>query len=363
MSIKDDTLDRLFTAVAKSLHGEPPFFIWPAPYSTPAECEFYLADEFLQSFYNDIAQLNQQGYSLENIARKFKFPSRIAQTLWPFGHTVDVNEEFKQKLIELSYTIIKLLSYYREDPYNSDGKNIIWSSNQIKSFYSNNIMHEKGSDFFDKSKLLISRVEGTLWMYSELLYFSIHEICKEFHGPYQMSDGRIVLVREYYDLKPGFWEFTKDFPCESVRVFEIYQKGTDISLDFFGRLTSTQSTIHNLEGFSLSIDQEPIIDYSEIKKILNDIVQISSLGSEQLQRLSRLEIMNKFIQSYYYLLKPLKDELGKSWEPPESIMKDVENDRKKEFIEQTYEKFREISQLHPNETIKIVSAIFDPRKR
>ena len=363
ISTENKKLDSLFQSVARSLHGEPPFFIWPAPYSTPAECEFYLADEFLNSFYTDIVQLQRGGNDLKSIAEMLKKPSKIAQTIWPFGHVVNVNEKFRKKLIELASTIVDLLSFYRKAPFNSGGKNIIWSQNEVRKFLSDNKIIESTDDAFKKSKMLISRLEGTLWLYSELLYFSIHEVCKEFHGPYILPDGKFVLIREYYDLKPEFWAFTKDMPYQNILMFEIYREDTDIIFDFFGKLRSEKPIIHNLEGFSVLVDQKPITTYKDIKRIYESIVRISNIGAKYAGDLSRLQIMGKFVDSYYYILKPLKDVLIKDWKPPKTILDDIKNERKKELIKQTYARFKEMSKLSPSETVNILSKVFDPRYR
>lgn len=362
-STENKRLDNLFLSVAQSLLGEPPFFIWPAPYSTPAECEFYLADDFLNSLYADITQLRQKGHDLKSIAKMLKKPSKIAQTLWPFGHVVNVDEKFREELIELALTIVDSLSFYRKDPFNRDGKNTIWSQDEVHNFLSNNKIIDVNDSLFKKHRMLISRLEGTLWLYSELLYFSIHEVCKEFHGLYPLPDGKLVLVKEYYDLKPEFWTFTKDIPYENILIFEIYRKNTDITFDFFGRSRSKQPVVHNLEGFTILVDQKPMLAYRDIKDIYESTAKVSNRGAEQVRNLSRRQIMNKFVDSYYYILKPLKDALGKNWEPPETILDDIKNERKREVVEGLYAHFKEMSKLPVSETINILSKIFDPRYR
>lgn len=356
-------LDSLFLSVAKSLQGEPPFFIWPSPFSTPAECEFYLSDDFLNGLYTDITQLKQKGYDLKNLATMLKNPSRIAQTLWPFGHVVNVDEKFKEKLIELALTIVDLISFYRRDPFNQDGRNVIWSQNEVNEFMSKSKdkIIDNRVDSFGNYKTLLSKLEGALWLYSELLYFSIHEVCKEFHGPYTLPDGKLALVREYYDLKPKFWAFTKDMPYQNIKVFEIYSGDTAIMFDFFGRLRSEKSIIHNLEGFFMFVDQKPILTYEDIKDVYKSVVEISNSGAEYVRDLSRLQIMSKFVESYYWILKPLKDALKTDWNPTRSIFDDIRNERRKEIIEQTYARFQEMSKLSPIETINIISKVFDPR--
>jgi len=360
-SIENEKLNSLFLSVAQSLMGEPPFFIWPAPYSTPAECEFYLADYFLSSLYADIAQLQQKGHNLKSIAKMLKNPSRIAQTLWPFGHVVKVDDRFKGELIELASTIVDLLSFYRKDPFNQDGKNIIWSHSEVRDFLSNNEIADSKDKMFEKHRMLISRLEGTLWLYSELLYFSIHEVCKEFHGPYSLPDGRSVLVREYYDLKPEFWAFTEELPYQNMLIFEIYRKKIDATFDFFGRLRSKQPLIHHLDGFAVLVDQKPMVAYGDIEYTYESTAKTSKRGAEHIRSLSRLQIMNRFVDSYYYMLKPIKDTLGENWKPPEVILDDIKNERKKDVVEQLYASFEKMAKLSPNETINIVSKIFDPR--
>lgn len=360
-SIENKKLDTLFLSVAQSLGGESPLYIWPAPYSTPAECEFYLSNEFLKSFYSDTIQLQEKGYKLKDIAEILKNPSKITQTLWPFGHVVNVDEQFKKELINLASIIVELLSYYREDPFNQNGKNTIWSQNQVSDFITSNKMINVNDNLFEKYRMLISRLEGTLWLYSELLYFSIHEVCKEFHGPYSLQDKRLVLVREYYNLKPEFWNFTKNISYNNILSFEIYKPNTDITIDFFGRLRSNQPIIRNLDSFSIFVDGNPMIDYEDINRIYTNTVEITNNGVKVVSDLSRLQIMQKLVESYYYILKPLKDKLNNKWEPPEIIMDDIKNERKKEVVEHLYANFKELANIPPSEIISIISKIFDPR--
>lgn len=360
---KDDKLDALFLSVAESIHGEPPMFIWPAPHSTPAECEFYLGDDFLASFYDDIAQLRQKGYRLEAVAEMLQKPSRIAQTIWPFGHVVSVDDEFRKQLIELASTIVDLISCFRIDPFNRSGKNIIWSKDKLGQFLPDNPVIGGDDPVFAQFKPVIAKLEGTLWLYSELLYFSIHEACKEFHGPYALPNGKLALVREYYDLRPSFWLFTDEMPFRNILVFEVYSQNTDIMFDFFGRLRSKQTLIHDLEGFSILVDGSSVSTLKELTQIYEAMLQISHKGARHAGSLSRVEVMNKFIEAYYYILKPLKDTLGKNWAPPKKILDDVENACKEELIQKTYGKFREMSKLQPSEQLQILSKSFDPRFR
>jgi len=362
ISIKNEKLDKLFLSIGKSLCGEPPFYIWPAPYSSPAECEFYLADYFLRDFYASFVKLEQKGYNVENIARMLKNPSRIAQLLWPFGHVVNVDGKFKKQLTELASLIIDFISFYKKDPFNQNGRNIIWSSRDISNYLSNEII-ESSNDLFESYKAILSRLEGTLWLYSELLFFSIHEICKEFHGPYPLEDGRLILVREYYDLKPEFWPFAADLPYQKLLIFEIYRKNTKITFDFFGRFRTIKPLIQELDSFSLMIDDKTTLAYGDVKSVWESVSKTAVSGAKFAQKLSKMEIMEKFAYSYYYILKPLKDALNEEWQPSRMIFDDMKHERRKTIIENFYSNFRKMKDLPPDKMVEIISKVFDPRLR
>lgn len=362
-SIRDKKLDGLFHSIGKSLYGEPPFYIWPAPLSTPAECEFYLADDFLHDFYTDLIELKQKSYSVAKTAKLLKNPSRIAQTLWPFGHVVNVDQRSKTELIELASFIVDLLSSYRKDPFNRNGKNIVWSQSDIDEYLTKHKVIDSNNSQFKTYRNLISRLKGILWLYSELLFFSIHEICKEFHGPYSSEDAMPILIREYYDLRPEFWPFAHRMPYQNLLIFETYKKDTEIEFDFFGRLRVRNLTPEDLASFSLIVDDTPILAYESIQNICNCISQIAIEGAKYAQNLSRQQVMKKFVYSYYYILKPIKNVLGKNWEPPERIFKDIKHERKKHIVNAFYNRFKATSDLPHDKMAEVISKIFDPRQK
>jgi len=361
MCTKRSDLDSLFLAIARALHGEPPFFIWPAPLSTPAECEFYLADHYLSQLRDDISLLEKQGWEIANIAALFKHPSRLAQVLWLFGHVTSADKGFRDKLVELACTILDLLSCMRKEPLNASGKNLLWAQDEARNFLTTCDVVNSRCNAWDQQKQILARVEGTLWVYSELLYFSIHEVCKEFHGPYELESGEQILVRHYYDLKPKFWDFTEALPYETCTVVDIYEGDARICFDFFGRLSSTESLVGKLSGFAMMVGKHDCSDWECMKSVQESTAEVATRGALKLRALTRVDVMQKFMEAYNQIRIPLAEAAGREAEVPEDAMEDMIHDRKRSIVEEAYSSFHGLAQLSKSEVEAVLARVFDPR--
>ena len=364
---KNIVVDKLAHTIAVSLagvggiKGDTGLYTWPSPVFLPVEGEIYLASYFLPTLYRDIKDLEKKGFSKGKIAKLLKAPSRIAQTTWPICN-IGLTDLKKDEGIDLAFKIIQLISEFREDPFCEDLRNIIWSNEEVKHMISKtNMIDLNKVDNPDEYKEKINKLNGIAWLFCEMLYTSIHGAGHEFHGPYNLGDNRILVVKEYYDLKPDFWLFTSKLPFNKITMLGIY-KDADVTFDFFNRTRSTKPLGASLQEFSITVkDQIKPLNIDEIQGITNDLERVSRDGLIEIRNLNKKELMKKFFQSYYFIIKPLREELKRDWWPPNALYDDLETEKRKEIVEAVFTDFKELESKSMEEFLQIISTIFNPR--
>ena len=366
---KNKVVDKLAHTIAVSLagvggiKGDTGLYTWPSPVFLPVEGEIYLTSYFLPALYKDIKDLEKKGYSTGRIAKLLKAPSRIAQTTWPLCN-ISLTDLTMDEGVDLAFKIVQLISEFREDPFCEDLRNIIWSNGEVEDMVSKtNMIDLTKVDNPNSYREKINRLNGIAWIFCEMLYTSIHGAGHEFHGPYELGDNRILVVKEYYGLKPDFWPFTSKLPFNKITMLGIY-KDADVTFDFFNRTRSTKPLGMSLQEFSITINDriEPL-NIDDIQGITNDLERVSRDGLIEIRNLNKKELMKKFFQSYYFIIKPLREELKQDWWPPNALYEDLENEKRKEIVEAVFTDFKGLESKSMEEFVQIISTIFNPRLR
>jgi len=364
---KEELVDKLAYTVAESLagvggvKGDTGLYTWPSPIFAPAEGEIYLASYFLPTLYQDLVTLEEKGYSVKRIAELLKGPSRIAQLTWPI-FAIDLTDLTKDERIDLAYKIVRLISEYREDPFCADHRNILWSTERVsRTLEKTSFITLDELDKPDEYRKEIGKLSGVGWLLCEMLYTSIHGAGHEFHGPYKLGDARTLVVKTYYDLAPEFWPFVQGLPFNEITILGIY-RAVDVVFDFFNRTRSTRPLTPHLEQVSIEVDgQATDSALGDIQEVSRQVEQVLRKGVSEIQKLSKKELMGKFFESYYFTIKPLREELGQDWRPPRSLYEDLANDRREEVVNETLASFKGLEEMSIEEFIKVISDVFNPR--
>lgn len=363
---ENEIIEKLSSTVANCLAEvgkEAGYTVWPAPFFNPFEAEMYLASYFYERLDEDLHELEKK-LKIEDIAKLFKNPSRIAQMIWPlpFISTSKLNKEERASLV---HKIIDLISCFRKDPFCEDGKNIIWPKHKIdktlKEIKIINLETVKEADDYRKE---IGKLCGSLFMYTELLYFACHAVGHEFHGPYEIEGGNQLIIREFYDLKETFWPFTSKFPFDEVLIFAIYPKEINVKFDFFNRVRSSEPLSPLLRQFSIKVrcrdKTEEMNQLDQILKLNEKLMEVQREGIGLISRLDRKSLMKEYAKMYFFILKPSRELLGKDWEPPKELCEDIERESKKEMWENVSRVFQRIGKLSLEDFKKEVMKMYDP---
>lgn len=365
----NNLLDKFTQVMADTLlevGKEPGWYLWPMPIFHPAEGNFYLCapdNSFLVQLYSLIEELRNRGLKDKDIALLFKKPSRIAALTFLFDG-IRWSKLTKEKRVKLAIDLLSFIAFFRkDDPFCEGSKNILWENKEVRANLEKvNLLHLSEFSEADAKRMrrLIGEINASLFILCEYLYFNHHFIGHEFHGPYKLEDNSLLVIREYYDLKNEVWGFSKELPTDSVVSFEIYKKDTDIKFDFFNRIRSTSPLPQKLISFRIKtgglFGKE--LDEKEMKDLSLSIQRVNENACKVVTKLTKGQLLERYVETKYFVLKPLAEKLGKDWRPSTEIYQFIKEVSPPEDVKEI---FKRIAELSIDEQKKIIRTVFDPR--
>ena len=344
---------------AKSKKEAAALTLWPIP--TPQGMLFW-GEEWSKKLNRILHLIEKRKVEDREIKRSLKFPSKIVPFLWRCGDTVKNSSLTKEEKLFIVKKLFEILALFRkENLFCKNGKNIIWDKKELED-------NKRGLYFFSvrdrKSKKIISNFEAALYLYTELLYWAQHPFGHCFHGLYPDEKGGL-LVREYFDLKPKVWNFSKNLNFSQVEIFEVYKRGTKIKLDFFERGIRTIVPFkQNLKSFALKVDAKPIKKLDEVSKFYDNLKNVIRKGSNFIQSLNEQQLIEKHSAYWFFVLKPLCDLVGEDWRPPQQVLNNIykKYDKIRDVWQNVVKKdFEKTADLPLEQQKNILKEMFDPR--
>jgi len=322
---------------------------WPMPIlKSTVEASIFSEPVLAKFFYNRVSTLLEKGYSFEKISLLFPYASPLARLMmifrsrkiWPM--TADEKIEVANWLAEILYY------HYKKDHFVVSGENILWDSETVNklSFLKKDVVRPA----------LVAKLDGKLWMYTEMLFSRWHNLGHEFHGSYDIKNKKEkLLVKEWHDLKGLGWNIFKNFPYKKIVCYEFY-KNNDVSLDLHNRLFSKRPIIQSVTRCVIKADDK-ILNNSEVNDLLKKMDDFLLAGAKYLSGMNKkeLKITNAYME--FYAIKPLADELGENWQPPQELLMKIEEEK----LGQKEVKLLEILQRHYKKMDrKTIKMEFDP---
>lgn len=330
---------------------------WPMPIVESTFDLSIYADQFLaEAFLKGIEILKRKGFTEKRIAELFHYPSTLARLTMIF-RTKDHLGLNQKKQIELASKVAQYLSYLKpEDPFSVRGYNILLSPKQLaKKIKTCSFIDLKKESSRGEYRQLLSQIDGKLWLYTELIYSRWHNLGHEFHGPYK-SGKENLIIKEWHDLKPNFWSFTKRFPYQKITIFEVY-KNVRVKIDMHNRMETNKPLSLYITKFCVKInDKKMVYNIRELKRISSNIDSALKIGTKYISKLKRNDFIVKNAEMEFYAIKPLLKAIGRSSFPPEECYKKIRNEFLT-FEERNYLNFLKKFYGHP----RIQRKIDDPR--
>lgn len=322
--INHKLIDKFAEEMAKGLVNrskEPAVDIWPQPIFNPLIGNYYAHRYVISDLYNIFDELiRKRKFEISQIANIFRYPSRTAHLMYLLMEDSSDEEESEVR----SYVCSRLLEVIdilrNKNPFCADGLNIVWNDNEIQEILKKyHVTKLDDTPQAPLTKNLISKLIIGFSGYCEFLYFANLAFGREFHGPYVTRYGKLV-IREFFDLQPDFWNFADKFLWKKILFVTIYPENINIGFDFAGRLKSDKVLGPNLKHVSIVIDGKEIpIENSELSNLLRQTTDFLKKITQEVKDLNKVELMRKWIEAYFWILKPFKDILNRDWHPPEEI--------------------------------------------
>lgn len=307
--------------IVSGAKGMPPQ--WPF---SIIETNWYHAQFLPKEIFTIIKALEKKDFDNQEIAKLLWGPSAVTHWLYIAEHGLGAPEMRRfegltvRQAVEFLEKTIDLFSLQRRgNPFCRNWKNLIWSKERVEQ------AREKAK-FIDvstgsKATRFLSNINTILWQYCILIQVGHRNYSQEFHGPYLLEDGRVLFVRDYFNLRPTeVWKFTSVLPFNKLRILEVYKKGTKIRVDLFNHFEITPSPIKSLQRFSVQVDDAKYLESAkEVRNLFKSCNGVIEKGNEFVRNFDKKDWVKKIIEMRYLWLKPTKEILGQDWKPPSEV--------------------------------------------
>ena len=204
--------------------------------------------------------------------------------------------------------------------FRGDGTRQAWDTNDVKPYDATIIdsLLAGVRDVDDQQRAAIKKLNATLISYLFLLYFDTRVGAGD-SGPYELPDGRILLVRDYYQLS------SSDFPWSTVAAGVPYQNLTaafvldgvtiDRITDFGTSNTTPEDYLDHVVGFAL-FTAHPVtgtltpVGLHEIDAIVGEVRTAQSAHYRNIAKMTRDEKIQAGAYVYFSFLRPFAVEAG-----------------------------------------------------
>lgn len=294
-------------------------------------------NEFSQEFLDDLDYCeNNLNFSINVIAKLFNNPARIYRITDSIlygmrrkNYSLQHQREVLLKLIAM----VKSLKYGSE--FNEDGKNLIFTPEQIEKIVDNKL---KSKNCRLEESRIIHIFCGILWAYTETIFFRAHDVTKEIHGPYYHNkDFSNILIKEYLNLSPNeIWPEVKLLPFNKVIIYKNYCNNIEITIDALNHICQKRGNlINDLKQYYIEVDGKEM-DTSKLGNIINIIKNSICEITNDIEKMSWHEKVIKYAEIFWYRKKPLRDALKNNWKVPKEVISNIyagaPNPKRLEFL-------------------------------
>tara|TARA_Y100000310_G_scaffold338648_1_gene428892 strand:+ start:4681 stop:5709 length:1029 start_codon:yes stop_codon:yes gene_type:complete len=250
--------------------------------------------------------------SMDDLAKKIKNASHLrAQLCFILMDlkTAGIAPEKRKKIAEWVYSLLEKLA---KKDVNGFKSNIKHTHSEIEK-----IMKKK----FEKGSIEAGKLLGRLYTSA---YHLVNGLYTDFYtdwgieniGPYDLGDGRILVIKKFANLNPKLlWAHTKDFPCSGFTIYSVY-KDVKFSCDAISVHTQYEGDpIKGLESFRVEIDGKETHQLG-VLKVLNEFFEKKSAEQwDLITSLDHEELKKKTLLMRCFIFKDFFEHLGIHWIP------------------------------------------------
>jgi hypothetical protein len=215
-----------------------------------------------------------------------------------------------------------------------DGTRQAWDAGGVVRPYSDEVLHtilEGTSPIVDdEQRVRVKRFNATLVNYLFLLYFDTRVGTGD-TGPYELPDGRVLLVRDFYRMgRSDFWwsEVASEMPYHNLTA-GLLLDGVDVRVTDFGScITDPEDYLDRLCGFGLFTTDTPDgmlapVPLEEMDALVAAVRAAQARHYRAVAAMSRDEMIRCGAYVYFSFLRPFAEVAGVAgeldWSVPRAV--------------------------------------------
>lgn len=354
-----DLLPGFIRAMATGLaqrSAQPGADVWPAPIVNLQEANFVSHTPLLAALGTSTRTILAGPGGPQRIADAFRFPARPAHLMYLFNERPASEAEGADRRM-LAEVLLQAISLLRGgDPFCATGVNRVWTpgraAEELETFPDDRRATEQEAR-------LASRLIVMLSSYCEALYFALLAFGREFHGPYGVAGGQ-VIVRDFYDLHPSHWRFQSNLPFRHVRIDVVYDEAVDISFDFAGRMQTAESLAARASAIRLFINEQQVeADEGTLQTVAADVEAAMKLARDEVRALSPRELLVRWSQGQFWATREVHEAAGRPElaVPPAEMIRALSEDPLVAWLPL---KMAEARELTETERVDMLMGLLDP---
>jgi hypothetical protein len=270
-----------------------------------------IASEWIAWFERIIQEQKKQNVSSEEM--NHVIPPSLWRLHWYFTiEDLKVARTPKQQRLEIAEFFHSLYSAgIQEDILSLKGTNKQLSPENVKQ-----VMEKE----FQEGDAAIARELGKLYNAAYQLAAGLNtdnymDRSIENHGPYDLGDGFILVVkRMHYLQQKEIWP-NRTATVNNMTWYAVYEN-TQFTVDFCTCHSQYEGNpVQGLRKWRLEVDGKNVTNPDEIKSIMHNLAENAGMQWKDLLQLSEPAILRKMLLIRCHIFKPACDVLGIDWRP------------------------------------------------
>lgn len=305
---------RLYKESLKSAWGYNDYNDWPIKFNSVMHL---FLEEFSQEILDDIKEISEKQISSSTVAEAFINPARIYRLINPLLYGMkrlrcSISEQ--RRLACYFLDLVQILKY--GPPFNEEGRNIIFSPEKVRKIVDQVNMQPSTQEEARR----IQQFCGIMWAYTESIFFRAHDVTKEIHGPYVLSNGDQLLIRRYLNLRP--MDMIKDMrllDCDEISIYTRYSSDLKLTIDSYNHLFLQDGNyIRDLCSYAIKCDGK-LISIDELRGKVDQMCETIRQVHQWVSKADWQTLTLRYAEIYWYRKRPLKILLGMDETIPQSV--------------------------------------------
>lgn len=283
-----------------------------------------VADCLAREFFADLKSLQDRGLGTGEIAKLFGTPTR----LWRLSHhLLQGLRAMHVSVREQQDAVLQLLGLIAELKVGSafllDGANLVLTGGAARALAENPAMNDTRGAPGRAINQWSHRTAAVLWSYAEALYFVAHEVGVEIHGPYRIREDEVLVVRDYFNLRPvELWPELDNFlGFGSLRIATIYNDFRG-HFDVYNNLYTEPDVSLPTHAMAVAVwmDGVPLAGEAEFRALWQRAGELVTRVAAIVETWPLVEIARRYVDIFWWRKRELALAARRQWRPEAAVV-------------------------------------------